>query len=312
MLPDTVEMISGPGCPVCVTATEEIDRAVKLARTPGVVVTTFGDLVRVPGSQSSLARERAAGARVEVVYSPLDAVSLARAEPDQEVVFLGIGFETTAPTVAAAILAARQQNIKNFSVLTAHKLLPPALAALLSGPELGLNGFLCPGHVTVIIGTDPYQVAAHEHGLPCVVGGFEPVDVLAAILMLVKQVEQGRAEVENAYGRAVAAQGNPQALALMEQVFQPVDSAWRGMGVIPLSGLEPNQEFAEFDARRRLDLEVPPAQDPPGCRCGDVLRGLVRPPECKFFAKVCHPTAPLGPCMVSAEGTCAAWYKYRR
>jgi len=312
MFPPTVEMVSGPGCPVCVTATEEIDRAVKLARTPGVVVATFGDLVRVPGSQGSLARERAAGARVEVVYSPLDALALARAEPKMQVVFLGIGFETTAPTVAAAVKSAQRLGLENFSVLSAHKLLPPALDALLSGPELGLSGFLCPGHVTVVIGTDPYQPVAREHGLPCVVGGFEPADILAAILMLVKQVEEGRSQVEIAYGRAVSPEGNQEARRLMDEVFQPVDAAWRGLGVIPQSGLDLRPEFAHFDARRRLDLEVPPAQDPPACRCGDVLRGLVRPPECKLFARACRPTSPVGPCMVSAEGTCAAWYKYRR
>ncbi|MFH1058566.1 MAG: hydrogenase formation protein HypD [Pseudomonadota bacterium] len=312
MLPPTVELVSGPGCPVCVTATEEIDRAVKLARTPGVVVATFGDLVRVPGSHSSLARERAAGAAVRVVYSPLDAIELAIAEPQSQVVFLGIGFETTAPTVAAAMRMAHMKGLANFSVLSAHKLLPPALAALLNGPALGLNGFLCPGHVTTVIGTDPYQGVARDHGLACVVAGFEPADVLASILMLVSQVEEGRSAVEIQYGRAVSPAGNPQARALMGEVFAPADAPWRGLGMIPLSGLEPRADYAQFDARRRFDLEVPPAQDHPGCKCGDVLRGLVRPPECKLFATVCTPTEPIGPCMVSMEGTCAAWYKYRR
>ncbi|RJX29565.1 MAG: hydrogenase formation protein HypD [Desulfarculus sp.] len=312
MLPPTVEMISGPGCPVCVTATEEIDRAVKLARTPGVKVATFGDLVRVPGSQSSLARERAAGAAVEVVYSPLDAVALAQREPEQEVVFLGIGFETTAPTVAAAMLSADQQGVKNFSVLSAHKLLPPALAALLAGPDLRLSGFLCPGHVTTVIGTACYEPVARERGIPCVVAGFEPVDILASILMLVRQVESGQSRVEIQYQRAVRPQGNPAAVALMNQFFAPVDAPWRGLGPIPLSGLAVRDEYGHLDAAKRLDLSVPPAQDHPGCRCGDVLRGLIRPPECRLFGQVCTPAKPLGPCMVSAEGTCAAWYKYRR
>ncbi len=312
MLPPTVEMVSGPGCPVCVTATEEIDRAVKLARTPGVTVATFGDLVRVPGSHSSLAKERAAGSRVKVIYSALDALELALADPKAQVVFLGIGFETTAPTVAAAVLMAKQKGVANFSVLAAHKLLPPALAALLSGPDLGLNGFLCPGHVTTVIGTAPYEDVAKVHGLACVVSGFEPADVLGAVLMLVKQVEEGRAAVEIQYARGVSPQGNPQARALMEQVFTPVDAPWRGLGWIPMSGLGFNPAFAEFDARARFDLEVPPAADHPGCRCGDVLRGLVRPPQCKLFGQVCTPESPLGPCMVSMEGTCAAWYKYRR
>lgn len=312
MLPPTVELVSGPGCPVCVTATEEIDRAVKLAQTPGVMVATFGDLVRVPGSHSSLARERAQGAAVKVVYSALDALDLATAHPEQQVVFLGIGFETTAPTVAAAVLMAQRQGLKNFSVLAAHKLLPPALAALLTGPQLGLSGFLCPGHVTTVIGTKVYEDVAKHYGLACVVAGFEPADVLATILMLVRQVEQGRAEVEIQYARGVSAAGNPQAVACMNQVFTPVDAPWRGLGWIPQSGLDFSPAFADFDARRRFDLEVPPASDHPACQCGDVLRGLVRPNQCKLFDKVCNPENPLGPCMVSMEGTCAAWYRYRR
>lgn len=312
LLPSTVELVSGPGCPVCVTATEEIDRAVRLARTPGVTVATFGDLIRVPGSHSSLAKERAAGARVEVVYSPLDAIGLALADPARQVVFLGIGFETTAPTVAASLIMARNKGLKNFSVLVAHKLLPPALTALLSGPALGLAGFLCPGHVTTIIGTAAYEAVARDHGLACVVSGFEPADVMASILMLVNQVEEDRPGVEIQYGRAVSAGGNPQARELMDQVFTPVDAPWRGLGVIPHSGLDPAGEFAAFDARRRFDLEVPPALDHPGCRCGDVLRGLIKPPQCRLFAAACTPTEPVGPCMVSMEGTCAAWYKYRR
>lgn len=312
MLPETVSMVSGPGCPVCVTATEEIDRAIKLARTPGVVVATFGDLVRVPGSGASLAAERAAGAAVEVIYSPLDAVGLAAKRPGEEVVFLGIGFETTAPTVAAALMTADQQGLKNFSVLSAHKLLPPALAALLGGPDLGLSGFLCPGHVTTVIGTACYEPVARERGLPCVVAGFEPADVLAAILMLVKQVEAGESKVEIAYKRAVRPEGNPAAVALMNRYFEPVDAPWRGLGLIPQSGLALRPEFAHLDAAKKFDVSVPPAQDHPGCRCGDVLRGLIAPPECKLFATVCAPSTPVGPCMVSAEGTCAAWHRYRR
>ncbi|KMY67678.1 hydrogenase assembly protein HupF [Desulfocarbo indianensis] len=312
MLPPTVELVSGPGCPVCVTATEEIDRAVKLARQPGVVVATFGDLLRVPGSQSSLARERAAGAKVEIVYSPLDALELAKRQTASQVVFLGIGFETTAPTVAAAMAMAKNQGLLNFSVLAAHKLLPPAMEALLTGPSLGLHGFICPGHVTTVIGTAAYEEVVARHGLPCVVAGFEPADILATLLMLVKQAEAGQARVEIQYRRAVSPQGNPQAREMMNQVFQPVDAAWRGLGVIPQSGLEPGPDYRELDARRRFDLEVPPAHDPPACRCGDVLRGLCRPPDCKLFAAVCTPTQPVGPCMVSQEGTCAAWFKYRR
>jgi hydrogenase expression/formation protein HypD len=276
------------------------------------MVATFGDLVRVPGSHSSLAAERAKGAGVKVVYSALDALELALADAARQVVFLGIGFETTAPTVAAAVLMAQAKGVANFSVLSAHKLLPPALAALLAGPALGLNGFICPGHVTTVIGTEPYEVVASHYGLSCVVSGFEPADVLASILMLVKQVEAGRPAVEIQYARGVSPQGNPQARALMNQVFTPVDAPWRGLGAIPLSGLDLAPAFSRFNARLRFDVEVPPALDHPGCLCGEVLKGLVRPPQCKLFDTVCTPATPVGPCMVSAEGTCAAWHKYRR
>ena len=312
MLPATVELVSGPGCPVCVTSALEIDRAIKLASYPEVTVATFGDLVRVPGSRGSLARQRAQGARVEVVYSPLDALQLAQAHPERQVAFLGIGFETTAPTVACALISARQQGVENFSVLSMHKLLPPAMEALLSGDDLGLSGFLCPGHVTTVIGTQAYQHVVDKYRLPCVVSGFEPADILASLLLLVRQVESGQPAVEIPYARAVSPQGNPQAQALMEQVFTPVDSQWRGLGTIPLSGLAPSPEFAQYDAAARFDLTVPPAREHPGCRCGEVLRGLIRPPQCPLFAQACTPTAPVGPCMVSQEGTCAAWYKYKR
>jgi hydrogenase expression/formation protein HypD len=228
------------------------------------------------------------------------------------VAFLGIGFETTAPTVAAALMTARAEGLANFSVLAAHKLLPPALEALLAGPELGLSGFLCPGHVTTVIGAAAYEPVARRHGLACVVSGFEPADVMASLLMLVRQVEAGEPRVEIQYARAVSPEGNPQARDLMARAFRPADAAWRGLGVIPASGLEPAPELAGLDARRRWDLEVPPAGDPPGCRCGDILRGLARPPQCRLFAAACTPTRPVGPCMVSQEGTCAAWFKYRR
>lgn len=312
MFPDTVEMISGPGCPVCVTATEEIDAAIKAAQTDGVMVATFGDLVRVPGSASSLGEQRAKGGRVEVIYSPLDAVKLAAENPEWQVVFLAIGFETTAPAVAATALAARAKGLTNFSLLSMHKLLPPAMDALLGGVDLGVSGFLCPGHVTTVIGTGYYQEVVRDFGIPCVVSGFEPADVMASILMLVKQVEANEPKVEIQYGRAVSASGNLQGQALIKQVFRAADAPWRGLGTIPLSGLVLADEFSEFDARARFDLAVEPVGDPPGCRCGEVLTGLIRPPECKLFATACDPVNPVGPCMVSAEGTCAAYYKYRR
>lgn len=310
LLPETIELVSGPGCPVCVTAMEEIDRAVKLARTKGVMVTTFGDMIRVPGSTASLQTAQAEGAIVKMVYSTFDALKIAAENRDKEVVFLGIGFETTAPTVAAAIQTAQTGGTKNFSVLSAHKLLPPAMDALLSGGKTMVDGFICPGHVTTIIGTASYQQVVQQYRTPCVVTGFEPVDILQGILMLVEQIESGRAEVEIQYARAVSPEGNPGALAIMEKVFEPRDTPWRGLGIIPKSGLALREFFADHDAENRFDLEVPSAKEPPGCLCANVLQGAATPPECKFFRNACTPGTPIGPCMVSSEGTCAAYFKY--
>jgi hydrogenase expression/formation protein HypD len=310
LLPKHIELISGPGCPVCVTAMEEIDRAVKLARIPGVTVTTFGDMLRVPGSESSLKHEQAQGATVRMVYSTVDALKLAADNPDREVVFLGIGFETTAPTVAAAIRTAHDQGQSNFSVLAAHKLLPPAMDALLSAGELAIDGFICPGHVTTIIGTSSYEQVAEQYHVPCVVTGFEPVDILEGVLMLVEQAEEGRAEVQIQYTRGASPEGNPAALRLMDEVFEPCDSPWRGLGVIPQSGLMIREAYADHDAQRRFDIHVPPAREPAGCRCAEILRGAVRPVDCRLFRKICTPRTPVGPCMVSSEGTCAAYFKY--
>ena len=310
VLPETVTLISGPGCPVCVTAQEDIDRAVKLARTPGVRVATFGDLIRVPGSESSLKEEMAAGARVHVVYSTLDALALAREHPGDQVVFLGIGFETTAPTAAAAVMAAAKQNLTNFSMMSAHKLLPPAMDALLAGGDLALDGFMCPGHVTTIIGVEPYRRVAAQYGTPSVVTGFEPVDILQGILMLVELIREGRAEAAIQYKRGASPDGNPRAREVMYTVFEPVAAQWRGLGKIPASGLGFRPEYQGFDAATRFELTVPPARVPPGCRCGDVIRGSLTPPECRLFKKACTPDSPLGPCMVSTEGSCAAYFKY--
>ncbi|MBU2547877.1 MAG: hydrogenase formation protein HypD [Proteobacteria bacterium] len=310
ILPENVTLISGPGCPVCVTATEEIDRTLRLARTAGVRVATFGDLIRVPGSDSSLKEEMAAGARVSAVYSTLDALQLARDHPDEEIVFIGIGFETTAPTVAAAVFSAARTGLPNFSMLSCHKLLPPAMEALLSSGDLGIDGFICPGHVTTVIGTAPYGRVAETHGTPCVVTGFEPVDLLQGILMLVESVEAGRADVAIQYKRGASPEGNPKAREIMNRVFEPADAPWRGLGLIPGSGLALRDEYRRFDARARFDLDVPPAKEPPGCRCGDVLRGAAAPPDCPLFRKACTPDRPVGPCMVSSEGACAAFHKY--
>jgi len=310
LLPRTIELVSGPGCPVCVTATEEMDKSVKLAGSPGVMVTTFGDMLRVPGSFSSLEVEKAKGSDVRMVYSTFDAVRFAQDNPDREVVFLGIGFETTAPTVAAAIKTAQEKGLSNFSVLSAHKLLPPAMHALLAGGDLAIDGFICPGHVTTIIGTPAYEKVADQYGIPCVVVGFEPVDILEGILMLVEQAESGRAEVQIQYTRGASRQGNPGALKIMDEVFEPCDAPWRGLGLIPGSGLGIREAYSSHDAHTRFDLHVPPAKEPAGCRCADVLRGMAKPVDCKLFRKVCTPRNPVGPCMVSSEGTCAAYFKY--
>ncbi|HDZ90958.1 MAG: hydrogenase formation protein HypD [Deltaproteobacteria bacterium] len=310
LLPDTVELVSGPGCPVCVTAMEEIDRAVKLARFPGAIVTTFGDMLRVPGSESSLQYEQAQGADVRMVYSTFDALTCATQNPDHHVVFLGIGFETTAPTVAAAIKTAHEGGYSNFSVLSAHKLLPPAMDALLSGGDLNVDGFICPGHVTTIIGTSSYEKVVKEYHTPCVVVGFEPVDILQGILMLVEQIEGGRAQVEIQYTRGVNPEGNTGALQMLDQIFTPCDSPWRGLGRIPESGLAIREKYSAIDAGKRFNLEVPPAREPAGCLCAEILRGAVRPPDCRLFRRACTPQTPVGPCMVSSEGTCAAYFKY--
>lgn len=310
MLPSTIRLISGPGCPVCVTATEEIDRAVKLARYPEVIITTFGDLIRVPGSSSSLQKERASGADVRMVYSTFDALKVAQDLPNKKVVFLAIGFETTAPTIAAAVLEAHRLGLDNFYILCAHKLLPPALEALLNSSHLNIQGFIYPGHVTTIIGTAVYDRVAQRYGVPGVVCGFEPVDILETVLMLIQQIEGGQARAEIQYTRGASAQGNPKALAILDQVFSPCDAPWRGLGWIPNSGLTLRPVYRSMAAEDHFDLQVPPAHDHPGCACGEVLCGSKTPLDCKFFRTVCRPDSPIGPCMVSTEGTCAAYYKY--
>ena len=312
LLPDTITLISGPGCPVCVTDPQDIDRAIKLCREPDVTVATFGDLMRVPGSESSLHQENAAGADVRVVYASFDALELARRHRDRRVVMLGIGFETTVPTIAAAVLQAHQEGLENFLVFSAHKLLPPAMETLLSADEVHIDGFLCPGHVTTIIGIEPYEDLVNRHGKACAVSGFEPVDVLEGIYMLTCQLEEGRREVEIQYSRAVHPKGNPKARQLMEEVFEPTDALWRGLGSIPQSGLKLRSDYRVHAAESHFDLTVPVAGEMPGCRCGEVLRGVCTPLECALFRKNCTPTSPYGPCMVSSEGTCAAYFKYKR
>lgn len=310
LLPETIRLLSGPGCPVCVTAQGDIDVFVQLARRPEVIVATFGDLMRVPGSGSSLKEESAAGADVRVVYSPLDAVTLARQRPDKTVVFLGVGFETTVPTIAAAIVTARKTGLTNFCVCASHKVVPPALAALMANPRVRVDGFLLPGHVSVIIGLAAYKPFFQAHQTPSVVAGFEPTDILQGVLALVRQIETGGPALENAYPRAVSDQGNPKAQQMIATVFEPADAVWRGIGTIPGSGLTIRDAYADFDAARRFGLRPVEAPEPRGCACGEILTGIKSPPECALFRKRCTPMTPVGPCMVSSEGTCAAYYRF--
>jgi hydrogenase expression/formation protein HypD len=313
LLPPSLRLISGPGCPVCVTPVGFVDHALALARLPRVTLATFGDMMRVPGSQPargpapSLALARAAGADVRVVYSPLEALALARTRPEREVVFLGVGFETTAPGVAAAV--ERAADLANFSVLSAHKTVPAALAALASMPDLGLDGFLLPGHVSVILGPEPYGVLAERHGLAAAIAGFEPEEILRGLAAICRQVARGEPEIANCYPGAVRPGGNPRALAAIDRVFAATSSVWRGLGPIPGSGLGLRPALAGVDAGLRFAVELPAPLDPPGCRCGEVLSGRLAPEGCPLFGRVCAPDSPVGACMVSSEGSCAAaWH----
>jgi len=311
LMPDTLRLLSGPGCPVCVTPPGDIDAAIALAQQPNVTVCTFGDMVRVPGSDMSLADLRGKGSTVQVVYSPLDAVQMAASDPHREFVFIGVGFETTAPGVALAVEEAKTRGLDNFSVLCAHKLIPPAMDALMAGDEVQIDGFICPGHVSVIIGAAAYQPLVEKYGVPCVVAGFEPLDVLQTLLALVEQLRDGRAEVQISYARAVTWEGNAAARAIMNKVFEVTDAAWRGLGTIPRSGLKLRPEFATWDALERYEVAVTDGHEHPACHCGEVLRGVMRPSECPAFGTACTPQHPLGPCMVSSEGACAAEHRYR-
>lgn len=310
LLPKGLRLVSGPGCPVCVTPVDYVDHAVALARLPEVMIATFGDMVRVPGSSSSLLHEQARGARVRIVYSPLDAVTLAQKHPDLQVVFLGIGFETTAPTVAGAVLQAERLGLKNFLVLAAHKTMPAPMAALTGDPALKIDGYLCPAHVSAIIGADAYRPLAEKHRVPCVVTGFEPVDILQGIAMLVRQIVAGEARVENQYSRVVKPEGNAKAREILDRVFEACDATWRGIGTIPGSGLRLREAYAGYDAAVSIPVTVEPAVEHRGCLCGEILKGKAAPADCPLFRIVCTPEDPVGACMVSSEGTCAAEYKY--
>jgi hydrogenase expression/formation protein HypD len=311
VLPPNVRLISGPGCPVCVTANVDIDRIIALTRVPDVLVATFGDMIRVPGSSTSLMQRKAEGATVEVVYSPLDALALAQSHADKQVVFVGVGFETTAPLVAATIERAVALKLKNFSVLAVHKRVPPALDALVNDPEVALDALILPGHVSTILGVEPYEFLARDYSIPGVITGFEPVDVLQGIAQLLEQLLAGEARIEIAYKRAVMREGNPAALAAIDRIFTVCDADWRGLGTIPSSGSVIREGFSPFDATCRFALDVEPTVEPRGCRCGDVLRGVLSPNACPLFGKACTPVNPIGPCMVSSEGSCAAYFRYQ-
>jgi len=312
LLGDNIELVHGPGCPVCVTPLETIDKAIELALLPDVILVSYGDMLRVPGSRSDLFQARAKGADVRVAYTPLEALKIAHANPGRRVVFLGIGFETTAPANAMAVWQARREGLRNFSMLVSHVLVPPAIRALMSSPANRVQGFVAPGHVCTVVGTEEYDALASEYHVPIVVAGFEPVDLLQAVLLLVRQLEAGTAKVENQYARSVQPQGNVAARKIIDEVFEVADQKWRGLGTIPASGLRIRDSFADWDANRVFALGEIVADEPAECISARILQGLSRPTDCPAFGVRCTPEQPLGAPMVSAEGACAAYYRYRR
>lgn len=312
LLPERVNLLSGPGCPVCVTPMETIDRAIALAGLSGIIFATFGDMMKVPGSSLSLEEAKARGRDVRIVYSSLDALEIARENTKKKAIFFGIGFETTSPSIACTILKAKKEGIKNFFILSAHKLIPPAMRAILEAKEVNLAGFLSPGHVSTIIGSKPYEFIPEEFGVPCVIAGFEPLDVLQSIYMLLLQMREERPRVEIQYRRCVKPEGNIKAQKELDKVFEVSDSSWRGLGIIPDSGLRLKKKFSSFDAKKAFDIQIESSSEPKGCLCGEILRGVRSPVECSLFIKKCTPEHPIGPCMVSSEGTCATYYKYYR
>ena len=310
ILPENISLLSGPGCPVCVTPDGVIDAAISLAEDPRVIIATFGDMMKVPGTEKSLERARAEGADVRMVYSPTDALRFAREYPDRKVVFIAVGFETTQPGNALTIERARADGLKNFFVIPAGKLIPPAMAALLEDSDSRIGGFICPGHVSVIIGADAYAPIVEKYGKPCVVAGFEPEEILEGIAMFLGMAVEERPEVVIQYRQCVDRAGNLRAREILNRVYHPADSEWRGLGVIPLSGLALRPAFADFATESRLGVEIPEAPEPAGCRCGEVIKGLIDPPDCPLFRTRCSPLDPVGPCMVSREGSCQAWYRH--
>ena len=310
LLPSTIEMLSGPGCPVCVTTNADLDKAIALAQLPNVIVASFGDMIKVPASRSSLQQVKANGGDVRIVYSTQDALEIARHNPSKSIVFVGIGFETTAPTVAASVLQAEQWGIDNYYVLSQHKLCPPVMKALLNSEEVRLDGIVCPGHVSAVIGSHPYEFIPRDYGIACVVSGFEPLDILLCVDMLIAQIESGDPKVEVAYRRGVKPEGNRVALGLLHRVFEVADGDWRGIGTIPGSGLKLRKKYQRYDAEHVFQFSPGEPVEPTGCICGDILRGVKTSVECMLFRTVCNPEYPVGPCMVSSEGSCAAHYQY--
>lgn len=310
ILPENINLISGPGCPVCVTPQSYIDLALDLASRNDVIITTFGDMIRVPGKKSSLLKKKAEGADVRIVYSPMDAIAIAKDNPNKKVVFLSVGFETTTPMTAITAIEAKKMNVSNLFFLTAHKIVPPAMDALVQDKELRLDGFLLPGHVSAIIGTEPYEFLAENHGIPAVIAGFEPTDILQGMNTLIKMIYKNENKITNEYKRIVRNKGNTIALEFLNNVFDVVDTRWRGIGLIPKSGYILNKNYEEFDALKHFKIEYEEYDGSPGCRCGEILKGKITPLECPLFKKFCTPEKPVGSCMVSSEGTCAAFYKY--
>ena len=311
LLPGSIHLLSGPGCPVCVTAAADVEAAILLARSGAATLATFGDMMRVPGRKETLAEARADGADVKVVYSPLDALTLAAKEPAREVVFFATGFETTSPLAAGTLLEAERRGIANFSIFSVHKTVPPALAALLGSGEVQVDGFILPGHVCTVTGVEPFAFLPERFGRAAVVTGFEAADILSGIAMLLAQIAARRPRVEIQYTRVVRPEGNPRAREILERLFEPADAHWRGIGTIPGSGLELRASWAHRDAVRKLGLARPEVPDPAACQCGAVLKGIKTPPDCRLFGKACTPDRPVGACMVSGEGSCAAYYKYQ-
>jgi len=310
MLPDNVKLISGPGCPVCVTANNYLDKALAISRQPNVIIATFGDMMRVPGSSTSLEKERSNGGDVRVVYSTMDALRIAVENPRKQIVFLGVGFETTAPTIAASILEAETSQVKNYYVLCAHKTMPKPMEAIANGNRVDLQGFICPAHVSTIIGARPYQFLSEKYHKACVIAGFEPLDVLESVKMLLDQIRSDSPTVEIQYGRVTKKEGNPVALKIMTDVFDVCDADWRGIGTIPGSGLKIKEKHSLFDADVKYQIEVEPTYEAEGCICGEIMQGVAIPDDCALFGSVCTPEDPVGACMVSSEGSCAAAYKY--